>query len=67
MIEEIRIRGLGVIEDAVLELSPWAGVTGIVKWDPTGASRRRVRLGTVREGTVVPVESEGFPNGRRPP
>ena len=44
------------IRQALIELSPWRGVTGIVEWDPTGQSRRPVtRLATIREGKVVPA------------
>ncbi len=41
------------IRDAVRELSPWAGVTGVVKWDTLGGNSRAVQLGTVRAGCVI--------------
>ncbi|MHC4643647.1 MAG: ABC transporter substrate-binding protein, partial [Planctomycetota bacterium] len=41
------------IRDAVRELSPWAGVTGAVKWDTLGGNSRDVQLGTVRAGRVI--------------
>jgi len=44
------------IRQALVELSPWSGVTGIVEWDPTGQNRRPVtRLGTIQAGQVVPA------------
>lgn len=66
------------IRDAVEELSPFAGVTGPVKWDPLGSNTRAVPLGTIRDGRVVPVSrraqrplnglavtARGVPMGRR--
>ena len=45
------------IRDAVRELSPWAGVTGEIRWDTAGANGRPVGMGTVREGQVRSVSS----------
>jgi branched-chain amino acid transport system substrate-binding protein len=45
------------IGDAVRALSPWTGVTGPMKWDLLGSNVRDVRLGTIRDGAVVPVEA----------
>ncbi len=55
LIAAIRKAGLNRvrIRDAVRELSPWAGVTGIVKWDALGGNSRTVRLGMVRAGRVI--------------
>lgn len=47
------------IRDAVRGLSPWPGVTGVVAWDPLGQNQRSVRLGSIRDGRVVPVEEAG--------
>jgi ABC-type branched-subunit amino acid transport system substrate-binding protein len=57
LIAAIRKAGLNRarIRDAVRELSPWAGVTGAVKWDTVGGNSRAVQLGTVRAGCVIPV------------
>jgi ABC-type branched-subunit amino acid transport system substrate-binding protein len=55
LIAAIRKAGLNRarIRDAVRELSPWAGVTGSVKWDTLGGNSRAVQLGTVRAGRVI--------------
>jgi len=55
LIAAIRKAGLNRarIRDAVRELSPFAGVTGTVKWDTLGGNSRTVRLGTVRAGRFV--------------
>ncbi|MHC4112517.1 MAG: ABC transporter substrate-binding protein [Planctomycetota bacterium] len=55
LIAAIRKAGLNRarIRDAVRELSPWAGVTGTVKWDTLGGNSRTVQLGTVRAGCVI--------------
>ena len=54
LIAAIRKAGLNRvrIRDAVRELSPWAGVTGVVKWDTLGGNSRTVQLGTVKAGRV---------------
>jgi branched-chain amino acid transport system substrate-binding protein len=41
------------IRVAVSELSPWKGVTGVIKWDSLGSNDRAVRLGTIRDGRVI--------------
>jgi branched-chain amino acid transport system substrate-binding protein len=43
------------IRDALVDLSPWAGVTGTIRWDPTGSNDRPVSLGTIRGGRIVPL------------
>ena len=49
------------IRQALVELSPWSGVTGIVEWDPTGQNRQPVtRLATIRGGKIVPVADHRF-------
>ncbi|MHC4545875.1 MAG: ABC transporter substrate-binding protein [Planctomycetota bacterium] len=55
LIAAIRKAGLNraQIRDAVRKLSPWAGVTGAVKWDTLGGNSRAVQLGTVRAGRVI--------------
>jgi ABC-type branched-subunit amino acid transport system substrate-binding protein len=55
LIAAIRKAGLNRarIRDAVRELSPWAGVTGAIKWDTLGGNSQNVRLGTVRAGRVI--------------
>jgi branched-chain amino acid transport system substrate-binding protein len=55
LIAAIRKAGLNRarIRDTVSELSPWKGITGIIKWDPLGANNRAVYLGTVRDGRIV--------------
>jgi branched-chain amino acid transport system substrate-binding protein len=41
------------IRDALETLAPWPGVTGTVRWDPTGQNERPVLLGTIAGGRVV--------------
>lgn len=41
------------IRDAVVRLSPWQGVTGVIEWDPTGQNQRPVTtMAVVRSGRV---------------
>jgi branched-chain amino acid transport system substrate-binding protein len=47
------------IGDAVRELSPSSGVTGTMTWDRLGSNVRPVRLGTISDGAVAPVETPG--------
>ena len=42
------------IRDALVELSPWSGRSGMVRWDPLGQNDRAAGLGTIKEGRVVP-------------
>jgi ABC-type branched-subunit amino acid transport system substrate-binding protein len=55
LVASIRKAGLNRarIHDAVRELSPWTGVTGVIKWDALGANSQTVRLGTVRAGCMI--------------
>jgi len=61
LIAAIRKAGLNRarIRDAVRELSPFAGVTGAIKWDTLGGNSQTVRLGTVRAGRVVSASGSG--------
>ncbi|UCE62225.1 MAG: ABC transporter substrate-binding protein [Phycisphaerales bacterium] len=43
------------IRDAVRELSPFSGVTGVITWDPTGSNLRPVQLGTIHNGRRRPA------------
>jgi ABC-type branched-subunit amino acid transport system substrate-binding protein len=43
------------IGDALRQLSPWQGVAGTIRWDTLGSNARPIRLGTIRDGRVVPV------------
>ncbi len=43
------------IRDALVELSPWAGHSGTVRWDPLGQNDRSVQLGTILEGRILPT------------
>jgi ABC-type branched-subunit amino acid transport system substrate-binding protein len=60
LVAAIRKAGLNrvCICDALRELSPWQGVTGSIKWDPLGSNCRRVALGTIRNGCVLPVSQK---------
>ncbi len=55
LIAAIRQGGLNRvrIRDALQAASPWQGVTGTIRWDPTGQNLRRVSLATIREGRTV--------------
>ncbi len=58
LVEALRRGGLNRahIRQALLELSPWNGVTGLIHWDGTGQNTRtNVCMGTIRSGVVVPV------------
>lgn len=45
------------IREAIRNLVPWKGVNGIVDWDQHGQNRRKVQLGTIKNGVVLPAES----------
>jgi ABC-type branched-subunit amino acid transport system substrate-binding protein len=68
LIAAIRKAGLNRarIRDAVRELSPFAGVTGAIKWDTLGGNSQTVRLGTVRAGRVVSASGSGGPDEAKP-
>ena len=44
--------------DAVRELSPWDGASGAIVWDPVGENVRKIRLGRIQCGRVVPLPQE---------
>jgi len=58
LIAAIRRGGLNraKIADALVELSPYPGVTGTIAWDKLGSNTRPVVLGTIRAGQVVRFE-----------
>ncbi len=68
LIDAIRKAGLNRarIRDAVREVSPWAGVTGTVKWDTLGGNSRTVQLGTVRAGRVISASGPYGPDEATP-
>jgi ABC-type branched-subunit amino acid transport system substrate-binding protein len=43
------------IGDALRDLSPWPGVAGTIRWDPSGSNTRPVRTATIRSGAIVPL------------
>jgi branched-chain amino acid transport system substrate-binding protein len=43
------------IADAIRDLSPWDGVCGPIRWDALGGNLRPVTLGTIRNGSAVPL------------
>jgi len=59
LVEAVRRAGLNRarIRDALRDLAPYEGVTGTVRWDPTGQNLHPVTLGTVRAGRVVPYRT----------
>jgi len=55
LLESIRQSGLNraAIRQAIVELTPWCGVTGIIEWGPTGQNRRPVtHYATIRGGRI---------------
>jgi len=56
LIAAIRKAGLNRarIRDAVEKLSPWAGVTGRITWDPVGQNQHTPVLGTIQKGRRIP-------------
>ena len=57
--EAIRKSGpdrMAIIE-ALKEMSPWQGVTGIIQWDRLGRNQRPVLLGTIRNGRIQPISN----------
>jgi len=46
------------IRNALRKLVPWEGVNGIVDWDQYGQNQREVQLGTIKQGVVIPLESD---------
>jgi branched-chain amino acid transport system substrate-binding protein len=61
LVDAVRIAGLNRvrIRDRLRVLSPWHGVTGRIEWDPTGHNERRVELGTIRDGRIMPLAGTG--------
>jgi ABC-type branched-subunit amino acid transport system substrate-binding protein len=57
LVAAIRKAGLNRarIRDALADLSPWRGVTGVIQWDPTGSNTRPITLGTIAGGRIVPL------------
>ena len=45
------------IRDALVELSPWTGATGLVRFDGLGSNTRSVPLGTIGNGLARPISS----------
>jgi branched-chain amino acid transport system substrate-binding protein len=60
LIAAIRKAGLNRarICDAVRELSPWDGVSGTIVWDPVGENVRKIRLGRIQRGRVLPLPQD---------
>ncbi len=60
LVAAIRKAGLNRVRicDALRELSPWHGVTGSIQWDGLGSNCRRVALGTIKSGRVLPVSQK---------
>ncbi len=43
------------IREALVNCSPWQGITGQIQWDGTGQnSRKASRMGTIKNGRIVP-------------
>ncbi len=57
LVDAIRTAGLdrAAIREAFVELSPWTGVTGVVRFDGLGSNTRSIRLGTIDGGVVRPI------------
>ena len=56
LVAAIRTAGLDRtrIRDALVELSPWTGASGLVDFDGLGSNTRSVSLGTISDGVVRP-------------
>jgi ABC-type branched-subunit amino acid transport system substrate-binding protein len=63
LIEAIRAAGLcrARIRDAIRDLAPWHGVTGVVQWDQAGGNTRRPQLATIANGRVALQEKREKP------
>ncbi len=59
LVAAIRKAGLNraKIYDAIKEVAPWKGVAGTIAWDPRGSNTRPARLGTIKDGRLVPAPS----------
>lgn len=61
LVEAVRLGGLNRarIREALVKLSPWEGIAGLIRWDGTGQNERAVReMGTIRLGRIVVAGSE---------
>jgi ABC-type branched-subunit amino acid transport system substrate-binding protein len=60
LVAAIRKAGLNRarIRDAVEELAPWSGVSGVIRWDALGRNSRPVHLGTVRDGRARELDAD---------
>ena len=60
LVAAIRKAGLNRarIRDAVEELAPWSGVSGVIRWDALGRNSRPVHLGTVRDGHARQLDAD---------
>jgi branched-chain amino acid transport system substrate-binding protein len=47
------------IRDALLELSPWKGVSGTIRWDEIGRNSRDAEPGVIRDGGVRSSSAAG--------
>ncbi|MFV1967501.1 MAG: ABC transporter substrate-binding protein [Pirellulaceae bacterium] len=58
VVAAIRTSGLNraKLRDALVELSPWQGASGTVRWDGLGSNTRHVTLGTILQGRVIPLQ-----------
>jgi branched-chain amino acid transport system substrate-binding protein len=43
------------IRDAIRDLSPWEGVSGLIRWDKLGRNDRRATIAEVRDGRPQPL------------
>lgn len=66
LVEAIRRAGpnRARIREALTQLSPWSGIAGTIDFDGTGQNRRAdLRLGTIRNGTLMPDVASLVPSG----
>jgi len=61
LIAAIRKAGLNRvrIREAIASMGTWHGVTGTIRWDNGGGNARRVGMGRIVDGRLVPIESGG--------
>jgi hypothetical protein len=64
LIEAIRRAGpnRARVREELVKLSPWPGIAGPAQFDGTGQNTRtNVRMGTIRNGAIVPLDSPAPP------
>ncbi len=63
LIHAIRKAGLNRvrIDKRLRDLSGYRGVTGSIRWDPLGSNTKPVSLGTIKNGSILPLATPAAP------